>query len=215
MSKTTSLENKIKKEFELIKFISRYSEGTVYSPINTELPEIINEESSTWLFSRIDEKGKQYSYSTKGGIDEQLFRQGLLNHFNEEKEKHENLERIDFIKTQIEFIDQISRKLTNKHNYVLSSLRRLFEAERDISQKKGKLKGKPSYTDYAMALHLRSITINKKGTGVNDGKDYCELFNLPSRVNLYNSLNDIQNGKILNIEKFKLEANRIIESYKL
>ena len=78
-----------------------------------------------------------------------------------------------------------------------------------------KKKDTPSYTTHAMALHLKGITINKKGIGVNDEIDYAKKFGLPSRGALYNRLNDIINEKIANPADFHELANQIIKEHKL
>lgn len=71
------------------------------------------------------------------------------------------------------------------------------------------------YSYYAMALHLKSITISTKGIGVNDGIDYAEKFNLNSGKTLYNKLNDITNDRLANPESFKNRAQEIIKEKNL
>lgn len=77
------------------------------------------------------------------------------------------------------------------------------------------IKGKKSwsYNTYAMALHMKGITLNKKGIGVNDGRDYPTLFDLASGVTLYNRLNKIE--EISKPEKFEIKAKEVIEKHNL
>ena len=123
-----NLSESIKEAFELTKFISRYSGGEVTKKIKTDSPEIVKlSESVTFFSKQIDENGQQYKFSTKGGIDKRFFKDNLLKHFEEEKAKHEDLEKIDFIEAQIKFLDRINEKANKDYTYILSSLRRSVE----------------------------------------------------------------------------------------
>lgn len=84
----------------------------------------------------------------------------------------------------------------------------------NAASKPGKPKGKPSYTTYAMALHVKNITITKEAIGVANGINYAELFELQSPVTLYNRYNDVVHGR-KGSEECQQRAREIIKMYKL
>jgi hypothetical protein len=74
------------------------------------------------------------------------------------------------------------------------------------------LKDSYSYSQYAKALQLRSISISKKGVGVGNNVDYAEKFGLNSGQTLYNRWNDLINGKIQDTEDLEKKALEIIKN---
>ncbi len=139
-----SLTESLQEELNLLKFISKYSGGNVHNKIESKSPEIIGlDDSNSFTSLRIGKDGKEYTYSAKGGIDQVQFSNGFLKHFHAEKERHEGLEQLDFIQSQIDFITQIDKVLVKDYNQILSSLKRFFEAE------KRKLIPKDTFTNKA------------------------------------------------------------------
>jgi hypothetical protein len=118
----------LNEEIELINFISRYSGGEVYTRIETTSPEVHEISQDIVLVSRkIDENGRRYKYSQKGGIDESLFNGYLLKHFEEVKTKHPGLKKTIFINGQIDFIARVSEELKRGYTYILNDLKVSFE----------------------------------------------------------------------------------------
>lgn len=147
------LNESVKEEFELINFISRYSGGNVYDKIESNYPEVRTiDEFRVFVSTKIDEYGKLYTYSPKGGINKSLFKDNFLNHFEEEKTKHPGLEKTDFINAQIEFIDTISVVLKKDYKYILNSLKRFFEGEAKLKEPQSKF----SHRERAIA-HLLKV----------------------------------------------------------
>lgn len=196
-----SNHDSIEEEFSLLHFISRYSGGSVYAKVKTDKPE-----------------NGLYITSPKGGIDERLFKDNFLTHFEEEEAKHLGLKKTDFIIGKIDFINGVSVRLKKDYNYILNDLKGSFERERSTLIEPQPLKkkaNKGSYSVHAMALSLTGITLSKKGVGVNDEIDYAKKFDLKSGVALYNRLNGIENISGMNREKFERLAKEVIKKYEL
>jgi hypothetical protein len=138
---------------------------------------------------------KQREILSKKGVD----LAGLLDLTQAKLNTAKNLSIHPFVKDTFNWPEEF-RKLKNLQDLII-----------DLT--KVKKENTPSYTDYAMALHLKDITISRKGIGVNDGINYAEKFGLPSGITLYNRWNKIQD--VAKPEKFKAKAEQIIKKYKI